>query len=115
MLYTLALVTVTVFILKVIRDNRNYNQRVLSFLDSIIDGPPRNIIIPGPSGLPLVGCLNEVSTTELALDFTHHSVWFKSGHIQKLAEWFREYGDVIRVPLGQREAVRSSLLLWIRG
>ncbi|RAO67594.1 uncharacterized protein BHQ10_003606 [Talaromyces amestolkiae] len=86
---TLALVAITVFILKAICDKRNLTQTVVSFLGSIFGIKLRNITIPGPSGLPLVGCLNE----------------FKSGHIQKLSEWSREYGDVIRVPLGKREAV----------
>lgn len=28
-----------------------------------------------------------------------------NGHIQKISEWTKKYGDVIRVSLGEREAV----------
>ena len=31
------------------------------------------------------------------------------GHIQKVAQWTKQYDDVIRVSLGEREAVRSPL------
>lgn len=31
----------------------------------------------------------------------------KEGHIQKIAEWTKKYGDVIRVSLGERETVSS--------
>ena len=33
----------------------------------------------------------------------------KTGHIEKLAQWTKRYGDVIRVSLGEREAVCSPL------
>ena len=33
----------------------------------------------------------------------------ETGHVQKIAEWAKRYGDVIRVSLGEREAVRSRL------
>lgn len=29
----------------------------------------------------------------------------ESGHVQKIAEWTKKYGDVIRVSLGERETV----------
>lgn len=70
-LYMLTLVTLTVFMLKAIHGNRSLTQTVTSFVDSAFGGPSRNITILGPSGLPLVGCLYEVSITELALDFTY--------------------------------------------
>ena len=31
----------------------------------------------------------------------------QGGHIQKMAQWAKKYGDVIRVSLGEREAVWS--------
>ena len=35
----------------------------------------------------------------------------KNGHIQAIAQWTKKYGDVIRVSLGEREAVRC-LYYW---
>ena len=32
-----------------------------------------------------------------------------NGHIQQIAQWTKKYGDVIRVSLGEREAVCSLL------
>ena len=32
----------------------------------------------------------------------------KKGHVQKIAEWSKKYGDVVRVSLGERETVRSA-------
>ena len=31
----------------------------------------------------------------------------EKGHIQKIAQWTKKYGDVIRVSLGERETVCS--------
>lgn len=31
----------------------------------------------------------------------------EKGHIQQIAQWTKQYGDVIRVSLGERETVRS--------
>ena len=33
----------------------------------------------------------------------------RNGHVQKIAQWTSEYGDVIRVSLGEREVVRSPI------
>ena len=33
----------------------------------------------------------------------------EKGHVQKLAEWTKKYGDVIRVSLGEREAVKPPV------
>ena len=33
----------------------------------------------------------------------------EKGHIEKIAQWTKKYGDVIRVSLGEREAVCSRL------
>ena len=32
-----------------------------------------------------------------------------NGHLPMLAQWSKQYGDVIRVALGEREAVRTPL------
>lgn len=31
----------------------------------------------------------------------------QQGHVQKLAEWTKQYGDVFRLSLGEREAVSN--------
>ncbi|KAH8701134.1 putative cytochrome P450 phenylacetate 2-hydroxylase [Talaromyces proteolyticus] len=87
--YTLAAIALAAVILTVFDDGRKALQRTVWFLDSILGGAPHTITLPGPPGLPLVGSL------------TH----LESGHIQKLAQWTKKYGDVIRVSLGEREAV----------
>ncbi|KAI1322612.1 putative cytochrome P450 phenylacetate 2-hydroxylase [Xylariaceae sp. FL0255] len=66
-------------------------KHVLWVLDTALGGAPRNVTLPGPPGLPIIGSLKEAS--------------MKNGHIQKIAEWTEKYGDVIRVSLGEREAV----------
>ena len=35
----------------------------------------------------------------------------ENGHIQKISQWTKKYGDVIRVSLGEREAVCFSAVL----
>lgn len=34
----------------------------------------------------------------------------ENGHIPKIAQWTKQFGDVIRVSLGEREAVCSSVV-----
>ncbi|UNI19368.1 hypothetical protein JDV02_005554 [Purpureocillium takamizusanense] len=55
----------------------------------MLGGSPRTVTLPGPPGLPLAGNI----------------IQLKQGHVLKLAEWTKKYGDVIRVSLGEREAV----------
>ena len=36
-------------------------------------------------------------------------IQMENGHIQKISQWTKKYGDVIRVALGEREAVCPPL------
>ncbi|KAK2756658.1 hypothetical protein FQN54_005103 [Arachnomyces sp. PD_36] len=71
---------------------RKFLNRILWFFDGILGGAAHTVSLSGPSGLPIVGSLLELS----------------NGHVPKIAEWTRKYGDVIRVSLGEREAVLIS-------
>ncbi|KAI9660600.1 MAG: hypothetical protein M1821_009952 [Bathelium mastoideum] len=55
--------------------------RIVWFLDGMLGGAPHTVTLPGPAGLPFVG------------------------NLFHLAQWAKKHGDVIRVSLGEREAV----------
>ncbi|KAI6778355.1 putative cytochrome p450 phenylacetate 2- protein [Emericellopsis cladophorae] len=75
--------------LSAFKSGRLVLQRILWSLDAVLGGAPRTVSLPGPPGLPIVGNLLEL----------------RNGHVPKIAEWTKKYGDVIRVSLGEREAV----------
>ncbi|KAJ1323214.1 3-hydroxyphenylacetate 6-hydroxylase [Microdochium nivale] len=65
------------------------SRSLLSWLDMLLGGSSHTITLPGPSGWPLVGNLFDL----------------QNGHIETLSRWTEKYGHVIRVALGEREAV----------
>ncbi|KAF4311842.1 putative cytochrome p450 phenylacetate 2- protein [Botryosphaeria dothidea] len=87
-----AAVALTAVLLSAFDAGRKLLLRVLWFFDGLLGGASHSVTLPGPPGLPIVGNLLELS----------------NGHVPKIAEWTKKYGDVIRVSLGQREAVFIS-------
>ncbi|KAI0458560.1 putative cytochrome P450 phenylacetate 2-hydroxylase [Xylaria acuta] len=83
------LVLISSMFLSLFENGRKFLKRPFWLLDAALGGAPHTIMLPGPPGLPVVGNLTQM----------------KHGHIQKMAEWTKKYGDVIRVSLGEREAV----------
>lgn len=59
--YTLAAVALASIILSGFVGGRKVLQRIFWFLDGILGGAPHNVTLPGPSGLPLIGNLTDVS------------------------------------------------------
>ncbi|KAF8169874.1 cytochrome P450 [Mycena galopus ATCC 62051] len=55
----------------------------------LINLAPRQVKLPGPPGLPLVGNLFQM----------------RAGHARSLAHWTKLYGGMFRLALGEREAV----------
>ncbi|KAH7312500.1 putative cytochrome P450 phenylacetate 2-hydroxylase [Stachybotrys elegans] len=82
-------VVVTALALSAFDAGRTFLNRILWFFDRLLGGAPHTVSLPGPPGLPIVGNLFQLS----------------NGHVPKIAEWTKKYGDVIRVSLGEREAV----------
>ncbi|KAJ5510162.1 hypothetical protein N7453_002265 [Penicillium expansum] len=87
--YTLAAVALAATILSRFEGGRKAFERIYWFFNSLLGGAPHTIFIPGPRGLPIVGNLLQM----------------RNGHIQMITEWTKKYGDVIRLSLGEREAV----------
>ncbi|KAF2272504.1 putative cytochrome P450 phenylacetate 2-hydroxylase [Westerdykella ornata] len=87
--YAFAAAALTAVLLSGFEAGRKAVLRVFWFIDRMLGGAPHSVTLPGPPGLPIVGNLFELS----------------NGHVQKLSEWTKKYGDVIRVSLGEREAV----------
>ncbi|CAD6579779.1 MAG: hypothetical protein ASARMPRED_009248 [Alectoria sarmentosa] len=87
--YTFVAVAVAIVLLSGFEDGRKALQRIFWCLDKMLGGAPHTVTLPGPPGLPLVGNLKQM----------------EKGHIQKIGQWTKKYGDVIRVSLGEREAV----------
>ncbi|PTU19915.1 hypothetical protein P175DRAFT_0439613 [Aspergillus ochraceoroseus IBT 24754] len=87
--YTLAAVALAATVLSRFEGGRKILERVYWFLNSLLGGAPRTISIPGPRGLPIMGNL----------------IQMQNSHIQMMAEWTKKYGDVVRLSLGEREAV----------
>ncbi|KAJ4413906.1 hypothetical protein N0V82_008261 [Gnomoniopsis sp. IMI 355080] len=87
--YASAVVGLTALLLGGLKSGRKVISRFLWFIDGLLGGAPHSVTLPGPPGLPIVGNLLEL----------------KNGHVPKIAEWTKKYGDVIRVSLGGREAV----------
>lgn len=88
-------------------------RKIAWFLDGLLGGAPHTIDLPGPPGLPIVGNLLEVKHYSILFTLPQTSVktisadrlQLSNGHVPKIAEWTKRYGDVIRVSLGEREAV----------
>ncbi|OJD29697.1 cytochrome p450 phenylacetate 2 [Diplodia corticola] len=91
-LHASAAVAVTAILMSGFEAGRKILLRILWFFDSLLGAAPHSVTLPGPPGLPIVGNLFDLS----------------GGHVQKINEWTGKYGDVIRVSLGQREAVFVS-------
>ncbi|KAJ4355171.1 hypothetical protein N0V95_003194 [Ascochyta clinopodiicola] len=91
-LYASAAVTITAVLLAGFQAGRKLLLRVYWFFDHLLGGASHTVDLPGPPGIPVFGNLLELS----------------SGHVKKIAEWTKQYGDVIRVSLGEREAVFIS-------
>ncbi|EOD47511.1 putative cytochrome p450 phenylacetate 2-protein [Neofusicoccum parvum] len=87
-----AAVALTAVLLSGFEAGRKLILRVLWFFDGLLGGAPHSVSLPGPPGLPIVGNLFDL----------------RKGHVPKINEWSKKYGDVIRVSLGQREAVFIS-------
>ncbi|KAI0399289.1 putative cytochrome P450 phenylacetate 2-hydroxylase [Xylaria palmicola] len=79
----------TIIILSLFKSGRSALLRVAGHIDHVFGGAPTTVTLPGPPGLPIVGNLLQL----------------QNGHVQKISEWTKKYGDVIRVTLGEREAV----------
>ncbi|KAL8883080.1 MAG: hypothetical protein Q9198_000003 [Flavoplaca austrocitrina] len=89
MVYALATLVLATILMSTFQSGRKSLLRIVWFLESLAGGAPHTVTIPGPSGLPLIGSLFEL----------------QGGHVQKISQWTKKYGDVIRVSLGEREAV----------
>lgn len=105
--YALAAVVLVTILMSAFQSGRKSLLRIVWFLESLAGGAPHTVTIPGPPGLPLIGSLFEVSpyvlyTMRLG---ANSRAQLKDGHVQKISEWTKKYGDVIRVSLGEREAV----------
>ncbi|KAF9693130.1 hypothetical protein EKO04_008952 [Ascochyta lentis] len=87
--YASAAVTLTAVILGGFPAGRKFLLRIFWFFDRLLGGAPHTVTLPGPPGVPVFGNLLEL----------------QNGHVTKIAEWTKKYGDVIRVSLGEREAV----------
>ncbi|KID96534.1 Cytochrome P450, partial [Metarhizium majus ARSEF 297] len=87
--YASTAIALTAVLLGGFEFGRKILSRMLWFFDGLLGGAPHTVSLPGPPGLPIVGNLLELS----------------NGHVPKIAEWTKKYGDVIRVSLGGREAV----------
>ncbi|KAF2128862.1 putative cytochrome P450 phenylacetate 2-hydroxylase [Dothidotthia symphoricarpi CBS 119687] len=87
--YAFVAVALTAVILSGFQAGRKVILRMVWSLDRMLGGAPHTVTLPGPPGLPITGNLLEL----------------KDGHTVKIAEWTKKYGDVIRVSLGEREAV----------
>lgn len=59
--YTIAAVAFATLALSGLEDGRKVLQRLFWFLGGLFGGAPHNVALPGPSGLPLVGNLFDVS------------------------------------------------------
>lgn len=110
--YAIIAATVTALALSAFTGGNKLLLRIWWFLDRMLGGAPHDITLPGPPGYPLSGNLFEASLAHPNSHLSNRSLQMKNGHIQKIAEWTKKYGDVIRVSLGEREAVRS--LSWRR-
>ncbi|KAF2260128.1 putative cytochrome P450 phenylacetate 2-hydroxylase [Lojkania enalia] len=88
-LYASTAIALTAVILSGFEAGRKTLLRIFWFFDRLLGGAPHSVTLPGPPGLPVIGNLFELS----------------NGHVQKISEWTKKYGDVIRVSLGEREAV----------
>ncbi|ROT39231.1 putative cytochrome P450 phenylacetate 2-hydroxylase [Sodiomyces alkalinus F11] len=88
-LYAAGAVLFTAILLSGFEAGRKLLKRIVWTFDRMLGGAPHTVNLPGPPGLPIVGNLLELS----------------NGHVPKIAEWTKKYGDVIRVSLGEREAV----------
>ncbi|KAF5139474.1 Phenylacetate 2-hydroxylase [Metarhizium anisopliae] len=87
--YASTAIALTAVLLGGFEFGRKILSRILWFFDGLLGGAPHTVSLPGPPGLPIVGNLLELS----------------NGHVPRIAEWTKKYGDVIRVSLGGREAV----------
>ncbi|RYP25695.1 hypothetical protein DL768_011390 [Monosporascus sp. mg162] len=87
--YTAAALVFAAVVLSGFKDGRKALQRIVWSLEGMLGGAPHTVTLPGPPGLPLVGNLKQM----------------EKGHIQMINQWTKKYGDVIRVSLGEREAV----------
>ncbi|KAJ6466465.1 putative cytochrome P450 phenylacetate 2-hydroxylase [Mycena sanguinolenta] len=90
--YAAGAVALTALLLSGFEAGRKILNQILWFFDRMLGGAPHTVSLPSPPGLPIVGNLLELS----------------NGHIPKIAEWTKKYGDVIRISLGEREAVVIS-------
>ena len=59
--YTFAVVVLTAAILSRFENGRKAIQRLVWLLDEVLGGAPHTVTLPGPSGLPVVGDLIQVS------------------------------------------------------
>ncbi|KAJ5754224.1 cytochrome P450 phenylacetate 2-hydroxylase [Penicillium manginii] len=88
-MYALLAVVITFVSLKRFTAGCDLFWRLVWSIEGILGGAPHTLTLPGPPGLPFVGNLLQL----------------EKGHVQKISEWTKLYGDVIRVSLGNREAV----------
>ncbi|KAH6638466.1 putative cytochrome P450 phenylacetate 2-hydroxylase [Boeremia exigua] len=88
-LHASAVVAITAVLLGGFEAGRKFLLRIFWFFDRLLGGAPHTVDLPGPPGVPVFGNLLEL----------------QNGHVTKIAEWTKKYGDVIRVSLGEREAV----------
>ncbi|KAI9712397.1 MAG: hypothetical protein M1820_001610 [Bogoriella megaspora] len=87
--YYLIALALAAIILSGFEDGRKSLRSMLCSLDGMLGGAPHTITLPGPPSLPIIGNLLDL----------------KDGHVPRIAQWIKTYGDVIRVSLGEREAV----------
>ena len=105
-LCTCAAVALAAVLLTISEAGHKAFRRIAWFIDGMLGGAPHSVTLPGPPGLPLVGNLTHVSCLSVPdLDSSDRYSQMQTGHIQKIAQWTKKYGDVIRVSLGEREAV----------
>lgn len=107
MVYAMATLVLATILMSTFHSGRKSLLRIVWLLDSLAGGAPHTVTIPGPPGLPLIGSLFEVNPCVLhtrGLEANSRGQ-LKDGHVQKISEWTKKYGDVIRVSLGEREAV----------
>ncbi|KAF7983120.1 hypothetical protein HWV62_24077 [Athelia sp. TMB] len=76
-------------LLRSFKAGRQITSKIYQGVDRLFGGAPHTVNLPGPTGYPLAGNLYQL----------------KDGHVQRIQEWMKKYGPVMRIALGERETV----------